>query len=500
MGVVWWLVDSGSVGGPQGTGSSVGDGATHDTGRAELDGGAPDRGDSTSTEASAASPVSATSGPASSEVVGRVVDERGRLVAGAGIRVRREFTAFGVSSMQEDRGLVSDADGTFRLAVPNGASRELHVVATSAMSASETRMIASDAGRVTLHVQVEPNLSGVVVDGSGKPLAREPVMARTRAETGLAETKTDEHGRFELRVLPDRALVDVKAGLLESELPAGPGQLVGEIKRDVPLGTHDLQFRLLRAVAMQAVLVGEDDKALQLQYLRLKYVSSSGARYWRPMIFTRSAGGAYELGCLRTGEWKAYALPQHPRYGITKEVQFSVPGPPVRLVSRLTEGIKGCVVGLTEGFRGGRLRYLCRSGDSPVHGGLTDVDQAGRFHITRTSDGPYNLYFCDAHSQHVAKAEGVRPGVAPVELPLEPGMSLSGVVLSHPDRADPVLEFSQDWVVIHAGVTQGGQFDIPGMFLPGEWEVRVCYEMPEGTVKLDPVVVRAGSTGNRIDG
>ncbi len=106
IGVVWWLLGSGP-GAPPGTSTAAADGSSDDAGHAELVGHARSDAALGSPRAAGSSSESSRPDDAAPGIVGRVIDERGRAVPVAAVRVRRGFTAFGARSMQDEPGACS---------------------------------------------------------------------------------------------------------------------------------------------------------------------------------------------------------------------------------------------------------------------------------------------------------------------------------------------------------------------------------------------------------
>ena len=360
-------------------------------------------------------------------VSGVVVDEAGRPVAGAEVRISSSFA------------VRTSPEGRFRVErVPTGRTFELAVVRPGFAPSLRTGFTPKPGAVPPLRITLRRGrtVSGTVKDGEGKPAAGVEVeLARSRAvsisetappDRGLHQTVTGSDGRFTLPDLPAgrfdlAALGPGFRSPLAQALPVVPGT------EPLDLGTFTLERKALEGRV-------RDPEGRPVAGAEVWVRSKDWAREWwdvdfeseRPAAVT-GADGRFEIPDLPSRGWEGLLVC---RKGFTEAFAAFPAGEPVEAVLVPRIPISGKVLDLRGEPVAGAMVSAWLSG-----GGVGDViypngpclpdpprtDAEGRFSLDLEEPGWYDVS-AEAEGYLLAVREVVRvPSGEEVVLTLEAG-------------------------------------------------------------------------------
>ncbi len=430
---------------------------------------------------------------------GRVVDERGRGVAGAFVEIAyRERQDDGDTRVRDrtfefdysDDTVVTVSDGSF--AFPGLLLEPFWVrVRTSAAYVyAEPLRIDRPEAVPQIVVRDATILAGRVMDSAGHGVADVLVLTSTEPWNGADEwsgapfTCTDGRGHFRLGSLVPGS--DVTLYLR----PTG-GVATPFLRRSVVVraGNEPVTVRLDRGYWLEGELVGDRGgpilKGLVAAH-RLGHDEELATAFLE--ITTRFRlgplpEGAYELR-LRSGErWDLPVL-------LAKPYGFQLPSAFVRIPVARPWSLRGTFVTAEKGFT---LRWMADVPNPSGRGYRGWLEQAspsavfksdGTFHFDDLREPSGWAYAFSDQSDRYALA-GVRHGEGPIELVVKDGFSLRGRFVGAPRSVQ--LHVVQGPLHRSLPVAEDGTFHIRGL-PPGTWRI-------EGTfLPIQPVTVEAGAT------
>ena len=410
----------------------------------------------------------------------RVVDERGDSVAGARVRVRKIEQGATYLIISGDRELVTGSGGAISCEMPAGEEREVMVLASATHSASQPRIVKSDAEDLKLAVAREPNLTGVVLDEHGvamegaritvtgaKWLLDASALDRKRRE--IIEVTTDANGRFAARLSPRDEPVHVR--IRPSE--ARETELLYEEREKILLGNTTLRVRFPVPVFIEGDVVDAAGNPVGACTLGTMPAGNDfDSRGVGKSATVDPHTGRFRIGPLPAGDYSVYATFKD-RLIKVAPIRVRAPARDVRFVSP-TLGIGGVIVGFKElGVQTGGV--LCRPMESAPDAGVqrAEVTGSGRFWIPCSRDVPYRLYALLVGDKEwwCAELEGVRPGSG-LEIRPQRGLSISGTYAGWESKGRYSVLARRDGFHIAGSMDDGGRFEVRPL-TPGKWTVVV---------------------------
>lgn len=449
-----------------------------------------------------------STGPELIAVKCRVLDEDGNPIPKARVLVRRVERGSGHLLIAADQELVTHFDGTFRCAVPRGQEREITVLGTEEYSGSLPSMLGSHSGGTAFVVAREPNLTGVVLDEHGAPMAEARIQVAgtkrlleanvlERRKLEIIELTTDAQGAFSGRIPPRKEPVFLRVHPNEERA----GELLYEERTDVALGSAPTRVRFAKPIYIEGHVVDLADNGVGNAFIDARW-DGRGLRPSGLSPYTASnyGTGAFRIGPLRAGTYALMAS-YVGRLELPEEVTVEAPAENVRIVCR-TWGIWGTVVNYKDlKLRYGFVSCLPVEPSKNGHGWRgAELDDAGKFWLGYPLKGTHRLYFHGGGDEGwCAEVRNVRPGIG-LEVRLQKGLSISG---TYGDR-EPGKKY---WVEAHrSGFTRAATLDEDGAFkiegcTAGTWTVQVSHKDDDGEfVTVAEKQVEAGATDVALGG
>jgi hypothetical protein len=352
---------------------------------------------------------------------GRVLDEAGRRLDGASVRVSYQGTTI------DDQ--VAGKDGSFRVRLRTTANpytlRISHPGRATEISEVKIDSRAVAAPRV-FHLGVESALRGRVVDGTGAPVPRVEVRALRSAEdqVEVASARSGDDGQFVLVGLEGRKYVLIAStfGWLPSSTRATAAPPAAPAPRVV--------IRLVRTGVIRGAVVDDDGDGTPNAIVVAMLSGGFGVAI-SPIVWTTDAEGKFEQDRFVPGTYYLWA-----RHG--DQLVY----PPEKI--ELAEGHLDVDVKLKVSHKGARVRGRVETtsgqpvdpearavlvGRSPLafpRKAVGDIDRAGHFTISGVLPGRYEF--------SVRLGPRVLPmisGLREVEVPIEDGAAV--------DLSEPVV-------------------------------------------------------------
>jgi sarcosine oxidase gamma subunit len=378
---------------------------------------------------------------------------------------------------------VSDAGGAFQLDAPPGEELRVEGAAPGYLPGAQRSVPSGGAEPVLVTLTPAAEISGLVVDTAGRPLATAQVEIEAQPFEGIESVRAGADGRFRLTGLrPDGAygLTVTLAGLA----PRRTAVRTAPAGRPTPL----VRIVLDRGQTASGRVADEDGRPIAGAELILVDPRLSAA----VSRATSDAEGRFELRNLAAG--KLDLIADHPRYTRAHLPGVAIPagGPAVDLGTvtmadgmaiegRVTDTrgipIVGAVVEATPESNDLLDRMSLRWGRDGMRG-TTRTGTNGGFRVERLRRGaPYSV--TAARSGYApASAPGVQaPTEEPIRIEMKVARTLSGRVVG--PEGEPVAGASLTWVEesrtgfgsFSSGRTlgqtdAGGRFQVPDL-LPG---------------------------------
>ncbi len=400
-------------------------------------------------------------------VGGRVVDTRGRPLAGAGIFVVDHGTWRPARSGEP--AAESGEDGRFVIADRRGGER-LDVTARrdGFLDAELSGVDAPPPAPLLLTLETASWISGRVLDPAGEAvagaylrlMATGPSARRARRNGWTA--RSDAEGRFEITgLVPGTGLLSVFAD----------GWQVAELPRvEIPAGgLRDLEVRLERGADIVGIVL--DPQGRPAAGARVHASRSSPI----PSFYATSDGdGAFRLGGLGAGPVTLVA--SHPDYR-TASLQHEVAAGENRVELRLAAGsaLSGVVVDdLGRPVSGAMVELRGSSWQLPVASGPD-----GAFELPAMADGTYTLRvehtdFAAAHLEDVAVAGHPVRGLV---VELSPGATILGRLLGVAPEELSTVRIQATTEGPQGGSQRQGEVDYESRYrishaMAGDWVVK----------------------------
>ncbi len=435
-------------------------------------------------------------------VVGRVVDERGRPVAGAWIGfesaaepLRRPLEERKRRSTRGGRGeaVLTGENGSFRLGgVPAGATRLWAGKAGLLAAVSEPFIVrhGAESGPIELRLgelRRDEMISGRVLGADGEPVPHAGILLRykTWLSGGSHTAKADSEGRFETLCAPTHPRT-IRA--------CDPhGRWNDAVAEKVAVGTHGLVLRLTEPVTFVLAVRGEG--GAPVTDYRVVLFDAARRNPLRVSHRVRSEEGAFEIAAPAEPFLLEVSAEGH-------QLERLGPLRPERLPDRLDceltalPGIHGRVLADGEPVAGALLalhrqaRQKIRHDDfdvlvdpSPAADG--SADEEGRYSLTLRESGRFMLR---AWAPGFAAAEigplAIDPenGLEVPELHLTTGGSIEGFALPPEGRspAGTIVGVSRgDGYARTVRVAADGHYRFDHL-TPGGWQVKECEKMLDG--------------------
>lgn len=358
---------------------------------------------------------------------GRILDEAGRRLDGASIRVSYQGTAI------DDE--ISGKDGAFRLRLRTTANpytlRISHAGRATEIAEVKLDGRSSAAPRI-FHLGLENSLRGRVVDGAGVPVGQVEVRALRSAEDQIevAAARSGDDGQFVLLGLEPRKYV-----LMASRfgwLPSSARATATVSPAPAPAATR-VVIRLVRTGVIRGAVVDDDGEATPNAMVVAMLSGGFGVAN-SPIVWTTDAEGKFEQDRFVPGTYYLWA-----RHG--DQLVY----PPEKI--ELADGHLDVDLKLKLSHKGARVRGRVETGaGQPLDGearavlvgrsplafprkAVGDIDRSGGFTISGVLPGRYEF--------SVRVGPRILPmvsGLREVEVPIEDG---AAVDLSEPAVVRP---------------------------------------------------------------
>jgi RNA polymerase sigma factor (sigma-70 family) len=412
-------------------------------------------------------------------LAGRVLDERGRGVAGVGVAVRAvhpEDVVAWTATTGPDLAQ-TDADGAFEvLGLPAGALRAR--ASAEAHAPGTWTDVAAGVETVTLRVVEGASIEGEVRGPTGAPLGAVEVRASPRlVRSGWARSAvTDAQGRFRLTGLPHGATAVLRTRVADEDLlPA--------LAEGVAAGATGVVLRLERAHRVSGtVLDAAGRPPAGVTTVQAEPLPEASPR--RPWGHGWVHDGRFEIRGLDGGAYRIRTERQPTDTDAPSEaVVVTPPANDVALRRRPGIVLRGRVV---NGDATAGVRWTSAS----IAEAQAAVGADGAFEIPGLLDEPGTLHVHTKGSRH-ALLRDVRPSAGPVEVTLVDGAPIRGRVEipSGVEAEHPYLLLRAEGVVIQSVVGPDRRFAVTGV-PPGTYEAQL---LVDGERSLHAPRVEAGA-------
>ncbi len=464
--------------------------------------GAPDR---TGRAATRREGPPGDTGPKLIVVKCRLLDEDGKPVPKARVRVRKIDRGATYLIVSGDHELVTHSDGTFPCAMSEGEEREITVLESAAHSASYSQVIKSSAADMTFVVAREPNLTGVVLDEHGVPMhgARilvtggKNVFDATSLGGGRPETiqfETDARGRFAARIPPRKEPV----GLRIHPNKARSKELMYEDRGGVSLGSTELSIRFAKPAFIEGYMVDLAGTPVGAGRLRAspkeRDIQFSGLQ---PDGYTDHATGRFKIGPVPPGSYELRGSVRRETAPV-EPIDVEAPIQGVRVLFRAWV-VAGTIVGIEDlGLHGGVIECLPMGSSDVRDERGVNLDTAGRFWVGLPRNDAYRMYFqCIGDKHWCAELEDVRPGVG-LEVHLQRARRISGDYAGVSPGHSYSVEAKRNGFRVSGTIDDDGEFEVKGL-TTGTWTIKVIRESDDGEfVAVAERQVEAGATNVKL--
>ncbi len=407
----------------------------------------------------AAGPLELRLAPAAT-IEGRVVDVRGRPVAGAFVGPSSQVWSGGLRTTAK-----ADEDGEFSLSPVAPGVRVIEASADGYVTSSP-HSVEVVAGRETPPVEIVLEtaavLAGRVLTADGLPVAGATITARRQAirqsRQDSATSDGDGHFAFD-RLAPGRVTIRAaKEGFTAAEVEAEAGQ-----------DGASVELVLGRGVEVSGRLVDEGGEPVAGGEVTLVPSAVSFATPDEPRATTRS-DGTFTLSGVADGEYRIGVLDRW-RLRYTSPGPVVVEGAAVRGVEVRLPGraaVRGRLLGLEPDQAAG-LTITASSSSNPGAPHPGRVLDGGGYEITDLLPGDWQVRAAVADGGPVATARVTIDPEEPeaeADLRFEPGLTLTGRVVraGEPVVGATVLVNSLARAMSNSGVTDGdGRFRVTSL-------------------------------------
>jgi hypothetical protein len=275
-------------------------------------------------------------------------------------------------------------------------------------------------------------VSGIVVDGEGKPVSGASINANSRNGSRNDSANSKPDGRFTLAGFKAFSEINLRARKPELASPYVSVKIEDE-------NVSDVRIEMLSESKISGYVVDMNGNRYPEARLYARATSGPGANFGS-RIYDSDAQGNFEIGGLAAG---SYSIVRYRSGGSGNDVATTVELAAgdhlenVEIVWDLDDGV--VISGRVLDREGKGIRYANLNLQGPGWGNAQTNDE-GEFRLLDVQEGVYTLTV-NSGSHMGTKLEGIQSGTEGLEIVLQPSASVSGTIVSQM-TGEPVQDFS----------------------------------------------------------